>query len=67
MARVWIGTSGFSYKEWKGSFYPADLPDREMLSYYAKFEQFRTQGLAACLETSNPGSMRIENSLMNND
>ena len=35
MARVWIGTSGFSYKEWKGSFYPADLPDREMLSYYA--------------------------------
>jgi uncharacterized protein YecE (DUF72 family) len=35
MSRVWVGTSGFSYKEWKGSFYPADLPDREMLSYYA--------------------------------
>jgi uncharacterized protein YecE (DUF72 family) len=35
MARVWIGTSGFSYKEWKGTFYPPDLADRAMLSYYA--------------------------------
>ncbi len=30
-----VGTSGYSYKPWKGSFYPKDLPDREMLSYYA--------------------------------
>lgn len=30
-----VGTSGFSYKEWKGSFYPEDLPAKEMLSYYA--------------------------------
>jgi len=30
-----MGTSGFSYKEWKGTFYPPDLPDRAMLSYYA--------------------------------
>lgn len=29
------GTSGFSYKEWKGVFYPEDLPATEMLSYYA--------------------------------
>ncbi|KAA3610740.1 MAG: DUF72 domain-containing protein [Calditrichaeota bacterium] len=29
------GTSGFSYKEWKGSFYPQKHPDKEMLSYYA--------------------------------
>jgi uncharacterized protein YecE (DUF72 family) len=29
------GTSGFSYAGWKGSFYPADLPNREMLSFYA--------------------------------
>src|SRR5215475_3528891 len=33
--RVLAGTSGFSYKEWKGSFYPEDLPAAEMLSYYA--------------------------------
>jgi len=29
------GTSGFSYKEWKGSFYPEKHPDKEMLSFYA--------------------------------
>lgn len=33
--RVFAGTSGFSYKEWKGSFYPEDLPAARMLSYYA--------------------------------
>jgi uncharacterized protein YecE (DUF72 family) len=33
--RVLAGTSGFSYKEWKGIFYPEDLPVEEMLSYYA--------------------------------
>lgn len=30
-----VGTSGFSYKEWKGSFYPDDLPDAQMLAHYA--------------------------------
>ncbi len=34
--RVLVGTSGFSYKEWKGSFYPEDLPASEMLRYYAE-------------------------------
>ena len=29
------GTSGFSYKEWKGSFYPEDLPADQMLRHYA--------------------------------
>src|SRR5215471_16366424 len=33
--KVLSGTSGFSYKEWKGSFYPEDLPAEEMLRYYA--------------------------------
>lgn len=37
---LYVGTSGFSYKEWKGPFYPADLPDKRMLSYYG--ERFRT-------------------------
>ena len=26
-----VGTSGYSYKEWKDSFYPADLPAKQML------------------------------------
>jgi uncharacterized protein YecE (DUF72 family) len=30
-----VGTSGYSYKEWKGSFYPEKLPAKDMLSYYA--------------------------------
>jgi uncharacterized protein YecE (DUF72 family) len=32
---AWIGTSGFSYKEWKKNFYPADLPPERFLSHYA--------------------------------
>ena len=30
-----VGTSGYSYKEWKGTFYPDDLPASRMLSFYA--------------------------------
>jgi uncharacterized protein YecE (DUF72 family) len=30
------GASGYSYKPWKGSFYPKDLKDAEMLGYYAE-------------------------------
>ncbi len=33
--RVRVGTSGYAYKEWKGSFYPEELPDRAMLRFYA--------------------------------
>jgi uncharacterized protein YecE (DUF72 family) len=33
--RILVGTSGWSYKEWKGSFYPADLPADDMLRHYA--------------------------------
>src|SRR5207248_2318963 len=28
---LYLGTSGFAYKEWKGPFYPETLKDREML------------------------------------
>ena len=31
----WIGTSGYNYPEWKGSFYPANLPAAKMLPYYS--------------------------------
>jgi len=33
--RVLAGTSGFSYKEWVGAFYPEKLPAKGMLAYYA--------------------------------
>ena len=32
---IFVGTSGYNYPEWKGSFYPADLPASKMLPYYA--------------------------------
>lgn len=35
MATLRVGTSGYAYKPWKGSFYPEKLPDAEMLRYYA--------------------------------
>ena len=31
-----VGTSGYSYKEWKGPFYPEDLSNKDMLSYYGE-------------------------------
>ena len=33
--KLHVGTSGYSYKEWKGSFYPEKLPAKDMLPYYA--------------------------------
>ncbi len=32
---ILVGTSGYNYPEWKGSFYPADLPAAKMLPFYA--------------------------------
>lgn len=37
---LYVGTSGYAYKEWKGAFYPKDLPAKQMLRYYG--ERFRT-------------------------
>jgi uncharacterized protein YecE (DUF72 family) len=34
MARIHVGTSGWSYKDWKGPFYPAELKDKDRLAYY---------------------------------
>jgi uncharacterized protein YecE (DUF72 family) len=40
MMRVLVGTSGYSYKEWKGPFYPKDLAAARFLGFYA--EAFKT-------------------------
>ena len=34
--RVFVGTSGYDFPQWRGSFYPETLRRREMLSYYAE-------------------------------
>jgi uncharacterized protein YecE (DUF72 family) len=33
---LWVGTSGYNYPEWRGSFYPEKLPAAKMLPYYAE-------------------------------
>lgn len=33
--KLYVGTSGYSYKEWKGNFYPEKIRAGDMLSYYA--------------------------------
>jgi uncharacterized protein YecE (DUF72 family) len=33
---IWVGTSGYNYPEWKGSFYPEKLAATKMLPYYAE-------------------------------
>ncbi|MGH7798606.1 MAG: DUF72 domain-containing protein [Candidatus Binatia bacterium] len=33
--KLWVGTSGYSYKPWLGNFYPEDLAAKEMLRFYA--------------------------------
>lgn len=32
---LYLGTSGWAYKEWKPGFYPADLPQKRFLEHYA--------------------------------
>jgi uncharacterized protein YecE (DUF72 family) len=34
--KIFVGTSGFGYKEWKGKFYPAKISPKEMLRFYAE-------------------------------
>ncbi len=36
MARLWIGCSGFLYDDWKGTFYPENLPRKQWLPYYCR-------------------------------
>lgn len=33
--QIYAGTSGYSYPEWKGSFYPEKLPQKGFLEFYA--------------------------------
>ncbi len=35
--KIFVGCSGFSYRDWKGTFYPSHIPEGEMIVYYEKF------------------------------
>jgi uncharacterized protein YecE (DUF72 family) len=66
---IWIGTSGYNYPEWKGSFYPADLPAAKMLPYYASrfptveinytFYRMPTEKLVAGWAAQTPSPYRL--------
>jgi uncharacterized protein YecE (DUF72 family) len=64
--QVWIGTSGYSYQDWMGDFYPAGTRPATMLSYYSRhfplvelnFTFYRpptVSALAAQADKSPPG------------
>jgi len=36
MTRLSAGASGYSFKEWKGNFYPKDMRPEGMLPFYAE-------------------------------
>ena len=36
MGTLFLGTSGYSYKHWKGVFYPSDLPQARWLEFYCQ-------------------------------
>ena len=64
-----VGTSGYSYKEWKGSFYPEKIPAKEMLNYYsqrlstveinATFYRMPQQSMLENWKEQVPGSFRF--------
>ena len=46
MARVLVGTSGWSYASWRGPFFPMELPAKRRLEYYAsQFETVELNGV----------------------
>lgn len=36
MRRLHVGTSGWQYRDWRGAFYPKEIPQREWLPYFAR-------------------------------
>lgn len=66
---ILVGTSGYNYPEWKGSFYPADLPAAKFLPYYASkfptveinytFYRMPTPKLIAGWRTQVPAEFRF--------
>jgi uncharacterized protein YecE (DUF72 family) len=67
--KLHVGTSGYSYKEWKGSFYPEKLPAKDMLPYYASklsavelnntFYRMPQQAMVESWKTQVPDSFRF--------
>ena len=69
LPRILVGTSGFSYAAWRGSFYPEDVPAAGMLRYYAgvfqtveinhSFYRLPTPALLASWRRETPPTFRF--------
>jgi uncharacterized protein YecE (DUF72 family) len=55
MEALFVGTSGWVYKSWAGTFYPKDIPAREHLAFYAS--QFNTVEINASFYRLPPETM----------
>jgi len=67
--QVLAGTSGFAFAEWKGGFYPPELPGDRMLSHYAahlptveinvSFYRMPTEAMLTAWAAQTPGDFRF--------
>lgn len=67
--RAWVGTSGYNYPEWKGSFYPEKMPAAKMLPFYAQafttveinytFYHLPNQKILAAWDRDTPPGFRL--------
>jgi uncharacterized protein YecE (DUF72 family) len=68
MAKILIGTSGFSYDDWRGTFYPDQLPSSDFLSFYSgefpavelNFSYYRIPEPAQCRRMLEKSAYRVE-------
>jgi uncharacterized protein YecE (DUF72 family) len=68
MATILIGTSGFSYDDWRGTFYPDRLPRNDFLSFYSQefpvvelnFSYYRMPDPAQCIRMLEKSAYRLE-------
>jgi len=66
---IWIGTSGYNYPEWRGTFYPEKFPAPKMLPYYAArfstveinytFYRLPNEKMVAAWSAATPPGFRI--------
>ena len=66
---MWVGTSGYNYPEWKGTFYPETLSAAKMLPYYAErfstveinytFYRIPTEKILAGWDSATPDLFRL--------
>ncbi|RLB25856.1 MAG: DUF72 domain-containing protein [Deltaproteobacteria bacterium] len=68
MAKIFVGTSGFSYDDWKDNFYPTHLPNSDYLSFYSQefnvvelnFSYYRIPELSQCRRMLEKSGHRVE-------